>query len=82
MARFLEKIEMKNQKIKSEKQKQKRSVVPLLTMFWASVVLVYRFKRFFPLFVGVINQIHLKNNKQHSYRIVIFLYYFIRYKSQ
>ena len=34
------------------------------------------------LFMGVLNQIHLKNNKQHSYRVFIFLYYFIRYKSQ
>ena len=32
--------------------------------------------------MGVLNQIHLKNNKQHSYRIFIFLHYFTRNKSQ
>jgi len=47
MAKVLEKIKMKNQNIKGEKQKQKRSVVPLLTMLWASVVLVYDVKRQF-----------------------------------
>ena len=44
MAKVLEKLKMKNQKIQSEKQKRKCSVVPLLTMLWASVVLAYDVK--------------------------------------
>jgi len=47
IAKVLEKIKMKNQKIQSEKQKQKWSVAPLLTMVWASVVLVYDVKHQF-----------------------------------